>query len=232
MCGSSVGLDADAGVDHLDRRAFGRGRGASTATDPPRGVNLTALATRLATTWPIRCGSWRIRIGRSGSWTDRRTPRRVAAAARLLDRRLDRRPQVVGPEVEQDEPRIELRQLEQVLGEPIEPLDLLAARVEELGPGLGVVRRALLEQLVEHAQGRERRPQLVRDVGQEVAAPIAIAADDLDALLEPVGHRVELDRQLGQLGRAGPHLAGRDAARQVALGQPARRLGQPPQRRR
>ena len=63
------------------------------------------------------------------------------------------------------------------------------------------------QQLVERAQRRERRPQLVRDVGQEVAAPVAVAADDLDALLEPVGHGVELDGELGQLGRAGADLA-------------------------
>ena len=51
----------------------------------------------------------------------------------LLDGRLDGRPQVVRPQVEQDQPRIELRELEQVLGQPVEPLDLLAARLEELG---------------------------------------------------------------------------------------------------
>ena len=138
-------------------------------------------------------------------------PRRRAAAAALLDRRLDRRPQVVRPQVEQDEPGIELRELEQVLGQPVEPLDLLAARLEELGARLGVVGGALLEQLVERAQRRQRRPQLVRDVGQEVAAPVAVAADDLDALLEPVGHGVELDGELGHLGRPGPDLVGRDA---------------------
>ena len=193
-------------------------RATSTATDPPRGVNLIALPTRLATTWPIRCGSWRIRIGASGRCSvevDAATPGAPRVLCSTAD--LDRRPQVVGPQVEQDQPGVELRELEQVLGEPVEPLDLLAARLEELGAGLRVVRGALLEQLVERAQGRERRPQLVRDVGQEVAAPVAVAADDLDALLEPVGHRVELDRELGQLGRAGPDLVGRDA---LARGRP------------
>ena len=117
----------------------------------------------------------------------------------LLDRRFDRRPQVVGPEVEEHEAGIQLRELEQVLGQPVEALDLLAAGLEELGSGLGVVRGALGQELVERAQGRQRRPQLVGDIGQEVAAPIAVAADDLDALLEPVGHRVELNGQFGQL---------------------------------
>ena len=133
-------------------------------------------------------------------------------AARLLDRRLDRRPEVVRSQVEQDQPRIELGQLEQVLGEPVEPLDLLAARLEELVACLGVVAGPLAQQLVERPERGERGPQLVRDVGQEVAAPVTVAADDLDALLEPVGHGVELDGQLGHLGRAGADLARRARA--------------------
>ena len=135
-----------------------------------------------------------------------RTPRARPRPRVCSTADLDRRAQVVRAEVEQDEPGVELRELEQVLGEPVEPLDLLAARLEELGARLRVVGGALLEQLVERAQGGQRRPQLVRDVGQEVAAPVAVAADDLDALLEPVGHRVELDRQLGELRRAGADL--------------------------
>ena len=68
--------------------------------------------------------------------------------------------------------------------------------------GRRVVAGLLGEQLVEREQGGDRGAQLVRDVGQEVPAPVAVAPDDLDALLEPVGHRVELDGELGQLGRA------------------------------
>ena len=151
-------------------------------------------------------------------------------AARLLDRRFDGGAQVVRPEVEQDEPGIELGQLEQVLGEPVEPLDLLGARLEELVARLRVVAGTFAQQLVEGPQGRQRGPQLVRHVGQEVAAPVAVAADDLDALLEPVGHGVELDGQLGHLGRAGADLALGDAPGEVALGQAARRFGQAAQR--
>ena len=147
------------------------------------------------------------------------TPRRFAAARALLDGRLDGRPQVVRPQVEQHQARVELRELEQVLGQPVEPLDLLAARLEELGACRGIVGGALREQLVEGPQGGQRRAQLVRHVGQEVAAPVAVAADDLDALLEPVGHRVELDGQLGQLGRSGTDLVRRHATGQVALRQ-------------
>ena len=193
----------------------------STVIEPPRGVNFTALPTRLATTWPIRCGSCRMRTGETGMWSDTRTSRRLAAAAGLVDCVLDGRPEVVGPQIEQDETRIELRELEQVLGQPVEPLDLLAARFEELGAGLRVGSGAALEKLVEHPERGERRPELVRDVGQEVAASVAVAADDLDALLEPVGHRVELDRELGELRRARADLVLGHAPRQVAFGEPS-----------
>ena len=67
----------------------------------------------------------------------------------------------------------------------------------------GSSRGALLEQVVEGPERGQRGAQLVRDVRQEVAVAIAVAADDLDALLDAVGHRVELDRQLGDLRRAG-----------------------------
>ena len=154
----------------------------------------------------------------------------AGGAARLFDRRFDGGAQVIRPEVEQDEPRIELRQLEQVLGEPVETLDLLGARLEEFVACLRVVTGAFAQQLVERPEGRQRRAELVRHIGQEVAAPVAIATDDLDALLEPVGHGVELDGQLGHLGRARADLALRDAPGEVALGQAARRLGQPAQR--
>jgi hypothetical protein len=53
----------------------------------------------------------------------------------LLDGRLDRRSQVVGPQVQQDEARIQLRELEQVLGKPVESFELDAARLEELPAG-------------------------------------------------------------------------------------------------
>ena len=151
-------------------------------------------------------------------------------AVGLFDGRLDRGAQVVRPQVEQHEPGIELRQLEQVLRQPVEPLDLLAARLEELGARVGVRPGLALEQLVERPQGRDRGAQLVRDIGQEVAAAVAIAADDLDALLEPVGHRVELGRQLGQLDGAGAELVGRDARLEVAFGERPGRLGQTAQR--
>ncbi len=164
---------------------------AVTRTSPPRPVNLIALPTRFVTTWPMRGESCRIRIGRSGNATVRPIPFRSAEATLLLDRGFDGAAQVVRAQLEEHEARVELRELQEVLGEPVEALDLGCRRVEELGPGRGIQPGGALEQLVERAHGSDRRSQLMADVGQEVAAAVAVAADDLDALLEPVGHRVE-----------------------------------------
>ena len=65
-------------------------------------------------------------------------------------------------------------------------------------------------------QGRERGPQLVGDVGQEVAAPVAVAPDQRDRLLEAIGHHVELAGQLGDLRVRALQLRRRDAAGEVA----------------
>ena len=126
-----------------------------------------------------------MRIGAAGTDSVQPDAAPPGRRPRLLHRRLDRRPQVVRPEVEEDEARIQLRELEQVLGEPVESLQLHATVVEELRAGARVVAGALGQQLVERQEGRDRRPQLVRHVGQEVAAAVAVAPDPLDALLEP-----------------------------------------------
>ena len=170
-------------------------------------MNLTALATRLATTWPIRCGSCRIRTGDDGRCRDSAIAPLAGRGRALLDGRLDGRAEVVRAKVEQDQAGVELRELEQVLGQPVEAFDLLAARLDEFGACIRIGVCALAQELVEGAKRRKRGAQLVRDVGEEVAAAVAIAADDLDAFLEAVGHRVELDRELGELGRPGPDLA-------------------------
>ena len=82
-----------------------------------------------------------MRIGRV-----RKVDRDADAATRggrvvLVGRRFDRGPQVVRSQVQQDETRVELRELEQVLGEPVEALDLARARLEELGARLRDRRR-------------------------------------------------------------------------------------------
>ena len=156
----------------------------------------------------------------------------ASGGAGLLDGLFDRRPDVVRAEVQEDQPRVELRELQEVLGQPVEALQLDAARLEELGPGSGVLAGLLLEELVEGPQGRDRGPQLVRDVGQEVAAAVAVAADDVDALLDAVGHGVELEGKLGELERAGRRGVRRDAPGEIAFGQPSAGFGEAAEGRR
>ncbi len=170
------------------------------------------------------------RCRRDGQAEDDSAP--PGGRSRLLDRRLDGRPEIVRSQVEQDEPGVELGQLEQVLGEPVEALELHPAAVQELRPGGRVVGGSLGQELVEREQGRDRGTQLMRHVGEEVAAAIPIPADHLDARLELVGHGVELHREGRQLGRPGADVGARDSAGQVARREGARRLGQAAQRRR
>ena len=59
---------------------------------------------------------------------------------------------------------------------------------------VGVLAGALAQQLVEGPQRGDGRAQLVGDVGHELAAAVAVGADDVDGLLEPLGHVVERRR--------------------------------------
>ena len=191
----------------------------ATRTEPPRGVNLIALPTRFATTWPMRGGSWRMRIGASGRSTVTRTPRRAAAEScwwaadsTAARRSSGRRSSRTRPESSfESSSRFWASQSSRSICPALDSRN--SARASGSSPG------RLHQQLVERAQRRERGPQLVRDVGEEVAAPIAVAPADLDALLEAVGHRVELDGQLAELRGSGAQLGGRHAPREVALGQ-------------
>src|SRR3974377_1361527 len=121
MCGSSAGWMPPPVSATSMRAAPSEPAVAATRTSPPRLVNLSALPSRLPTAWPIRGASWLIRRGwggggrRLGLGATARGRRRV-----LLDRRLDRPPDVVGAKLEQHEARIELRQFKQVLGHPAE----------------------------------------------------------------------------------------------------------------
>ena len=171
-----------------------------------------------------------MRSGESGSVTFSSTPRRRAAgiACSAADSTAARRSS--GRRSRSTRPGIELGELEEVLGQPVEPLQLDPARVEELRTGGGVLAGLLGEQLVEREERRDRRPQFVGDVGEEVATAVAIAPDDRDALLQPIGHRVELDRELRQLRRARLDVGSLDALGEIALGECAGGLGQTSER--
>ncbi len=138
MCGSSAGVDADTRVGHDDPRPLGGGRDIHRDRAAPRGELdrvRDEIGDHLAD--PLRIVADPDRRDRHPE--GHRHASAGGGGARLVDCGLHRRPQVVGPEVEQDQPGVELRELKQVLGEPVESLDLLAARFEELGACLWVV---------------------------------------------------------------------------------------------
>ena len=187
-----------------------------TSTRPPRRRELDRVADQVADhlAQALRVVALADRL--VGHVHDQLDALAVGARLGLLDGVLDHGAQVVRSKVEQHQARFELGQLEQVGRQPVEALDLLPALVEELGLGRLVLYGALGEQLVEGAQRGDRRAQLVRHVGQEVATAVAVAADELDRFLDALGHRVEGVGQLGHLAR----VAGRfDARIEVALGQ-------------
>ena len=136
--------------------------------------------------------------GRRSARTRPTTRRATSASSHPLAADLDR----VG---------VELREVEQVDRELGQPVDLLAHRPHELGPRLGVG-VLLVEQLDEPGEREDRRPQLVRGVGDEL---LAGAVEHREALL----HLVEGHRELADL------VAGvdRDRGREVAVRRPSRR---------
>ena len=112
---------------------------------------------------------------------------------------------------------VQLREVEEVGGQLLEPRDLLAHRSHELGAGLRI-RVLVLEQLDEPAEREDGGAQLVRGVRDELLAGTVQARQ---ALL----HLVERARELA-------HLVGRvhrDLGAEVALGDQLGRLVQAPQ---
>jgi hypothetical protein len=80
--------------------------------------------------------------------------------AELVHERARHRGQLEGLALDSQAPRIEPRQVEQIGGELLEPLHLLAHRVEELVARL-LVEVLVPEELEEPAEREERRPELV-----------------------------------------------------------------------
>ena len=187
-------------------------------TRPSAGEWRTAFSSRLAITWCIRSESPTAR--RSPGWTSTRshTGRAVNASpsshSRVACSSSVRTGNGAGPQ--RQRAALQPRQVEQLLDEPAEPLGLAQRRAQRGGIGrLDAVDEVLQQRL----QRADRRAQLVRDVGDEVAAH-AVDVGQLG------GHRVERAGQLADLvargrahapavvaarhrGRRGRHLAQR-----------------------
>ena len=88
---------------------------------------------------------------------------------------------------------VEAGEVEQLAGELRQPIDLLAHAPEELAPGR-VVQVLLDEELEVTAEREERRPQLVRRVGDELAPGVLEARETLAHALEGASELTELVR--------------------------------------
>ena len=128
------------------------------------------------------------------------TSRRSAALSRRerrdrLDRVLDEAHEVRRLDLQLDGAGVVPAHLEQVGEQHLEALDL---GVQQLG-GAGGRRREGLALVVEHVAGqpdrRERRAQLVRDVGDEALLHLRQVGELRDLALQAVGHAVERARQ-------------------------------------
>ena len=97
-------------------------------------------------------------------------------------------------------PGVELGEVEQVGGQLGQALDLLAHRAHELGPLLRA-RVLLFEQLDEAAEAEDRRPQLVRGVGDELLAGAVELGQAPLHLVEGAGELAELADARGDRDR-------------------------------
>src|SRR5438105_3084420 len=145
----------------LPRTSFGRFRNLNLS-NPPR-----ASAGRLLQSKRSRRGQMPKRICGQDEREDRRAGPRLQ-----LDLALHQ-PCADGGEIEAlpgdcETPRVEPGEIEQVSRELLQPRHLLAGLVQELRPCLGVEILAR-QQLEEAAEREQRRAQLVRGVGDEVA---------------------------------------------------------------
>ena len=102
-------------------------------------------------------------------------------------------------------------EVDQVVDEQRQLLDLLDDVAEQLLALGGVHVVGLLEDLDVGAQARDRRAQLVRGVGDELALGVHGGVERAHRALERVEHRVEADREAPDLVGA----VGRDASREV-----------------
>ena len=120
--------------------------------------------------------------------------RPLGARVELLEQELRDLGEVDRVAVDPEAAGVETGEVEQLAGELRQAIDLLAHAPEELAPGR-LVEILLDEQLEMAAEREERRPELVRGVGDELTA----------RMLEPgeaLAHAVERARELAELVRA------------------------------
>ena len=139
-----------------------------TVTVPPSGEYLMALSIRLISTWRTRSASASASAP-PGRQHERELVLLGAAAGPGRDVARDGR-DVDRGELQPDGARLEARGAEQRLDEPVEPLGLARDVADERRAVLLAEARVLAQQRLGEAVDRgQRRAQLVRDGGHEVA---------------------------------------------------------------
>ena len=160
-------------------------------TVPPSGVHWIAFARRLETIWRTRSPS-----------VTRTTPSMVDSSSvrpARLRLRLERRVRALAEDAhvdflaqDREAPRVELREVEDVTDEPLEPSSLLGDDVERAAPRLLVLEHAVAQRRDVTANRRQRRPQLVRDGHEEVARQLLRLREPRRHLAEPRAEALDL----------------------------------------
>ena len=166
-------------------------RAALISTSVPGGVCRSALSSRMRMIWATRSGSQTASTRPASISSASFEPCASSAGTNSRATEPASSPRSTCSVDEVERARVEPREVEQVGGELLQPLDLLGDRLEELRAR---VRVELLvpQQLDEAAEREDRRAQLVRGVRDELA-PRAVDA------LELALHLVERARQLAEL---------------------------------
>ena len=175
-------------------------------TMPPSGVQRNAFASRFVITWSTRSPSVTI-VGASGSSSSWKSiSRRRASSPKLAWACSTSTPMSTSCGVHGEPVRVELRQIEHVADEPLEPDRLAGDDVERRTLELGVVEQPVADRVDVTLDRGQRRPQLVRDGHQEL--PLALLGRR-----EPRRHLVEA---LGEVADLVAATAGRHADGVVA----------------
>ena len=189
-------------------------------------MNLTALSTRFTRIWTSRSRSARTA---SPGVTTRSRARSLLGGLALEHRRHpgDHVTQVEPHRRQRDAAALDVGELQQVVDEPVQPLGVRAGHLEEPPRVRVIVERAVQERLQVALDAGERRPELVGDVGHE------LAPDPLEPA--ELGHVVEYQEDAGR-ARPSPSGAPRAATTRLTGGPSssscragaARRPGPPP----
>ena len=189
-CAGILGRNAGAVVLHLEHAASHR----APDTRVPAGVCTSAFSTSARPICRTRCSSPVTHAPSEASSSSGRPPAADSAVNSSTTvsadlREIDRLAAHLQP------PRVDPREVEQLGRQLGQPVDLLAHRREELS-ARRLVELLVAQQLEEAAEGEHRRAQLVRRVGDELAAGVV-------ELGEPKAHPVERSRELADLVRSG-----------------------------